>query len=97
MNHLQDSFVFLNFQYNFCFLFQYFLKVELVFLLILKNIFLEDFLILNENRYLIFNLYLFLPLYEFHILLFFSNFHLYFYPQSPLNLLILKLVNFKTV
>lgn len=97
MNHLQDSFVFLNFQYNFCFLFQYFLKVELVFLLILKNIFLEDFLILNENLYLIFNLYLFLHLYESHILLFFSNFHLYFYPQSPLNLLILKLANFKTV
>lgn len=97
MNHLQDSFVFLNFQYNFCFLFQYFLKVELVFLLILKNIFLEDFLILNENLYLIFNLYFFYLYMNIHILLFFSNFHLYFYPQSPLNLLILKLVNFKTV
>ena len=97
MNHLQDSFVFLNFQYNFCFLFQYFLKVELVFLLILKNIFLEDFLILNENLYLIFNLYFFYLYMNIHILLFFSNFHLYFYPQSPLNLLILKLVNFKTI
>lgn len=97
MNHLQDSFVFLNFQYNFCFLFQYFLKIELVFLLILKNIFLEDFLILNENLYLIFNLYFFYLYMNIHILLFFSNFHLYFYPQSPLNLLILKLVNFKSV